>query len=206
MRMHLRYVPVALAVLTFSVPALAQQADAHVWGRGTTLTAFAGTTVDTEPLAGGSLGWELTPRLALEGSGLWVDDDGGDGFAGSLTLQAALRAGRRTVPYVQAGVGLYRLSVDRDDAPLPHFYRRRMVTGTETARTFTDPSLVFGGGVNLFVSRNVALRPDAQIMMVMGDSRSHFVTALRMSLVYHIEDHPVTPARRSPAALRARTR
>lgn len=200
MRRHLRFVLFALAAAAIAAPVRAEQApDAHAWGRGTTLTAFAGAAVDavrTRPIIGGAIGWEMTPRLALEGGGLWVDQAGGDAFAASLTLQAELWPGRRTVPFVQAGVGLYRTAIDRDAQDIPNFYRRRLGPGAPTAtRTFTDPSLVFGGGVNLFLSRNLALRPDAEVMVVMRDSRSRFVTALRMNIVYHIEEHPVTPAR-----------
>jgi hypothetical protein len=149
-------------------------------------------------MIGGSVGWAITRRLALEGSGLWVDHPAdGDAFAGTLKLQASWRERHRAVPFVLAGAGLYRISIGRGADPLPTFYRRRMSPGSAfgQARTFTDPTVVFGAGTNLFVSRNLALRPEAEGMIVLRDSRSHLVTAFRIGVVYHIEDHPVTPSR-----------
>jgi hypothetical protein len=103
---------------------------------------------------------------------------------------------RPAVPYVHAGVGFYRATFDRARSPIPHFYGRRMRSGAAFGTdTFTDPSLVAGGGVNVFVSRNVAIRPDVEAMIVLRNSRSHVVTAVTVQLAYHFEDHPVTPRR-----------
>jgi hypothetical protein len=38
--------------------------------------------------------------------------------------------------------------------------------------TFTDPSLAFGGGVNVFVSRQIAVRPEVDATIVMRDRRT----------------------------------
>jgi hypothetical protein len=83
----------------------------------------------------------------------------------------------------------------RDD--VPDFYRRRLPPDTFGVRhTFTDPSFIAGGGVNLFVSRHLAIRPEVQAMVVRRDSNQLVVTAATAHVVYHFEEHPVTPSRR----------
>jgi hypothetical protein len=168
------------------------------------LTGFAGTVVDSSrsgPAAGGTLGWELTPRLAIEGGGMWVHHGTGTNiFAGALKARLALfgaRAHLRTaVPFVHAGIGMYRASVDAREA-MPGFYRNRLERDPSggVMRTFTDSSVVFGGGADIFVSRNLAIRPDIETMVVLRDSSTHVAAALRINVVYHIEHHPVTPKR-----------
>jgi hypothetical protein len=197
----------AVAVLTLAAPARAQSVgQANEWGRGTTLTGFAGMAVDSSrrgPLFGGTVGWEITPKLAIEGSGLWVEHgSGADVFAGALKVRAALFGARArlraAVPFLQAGIGMYRVSFDVRDE-MPGFYRHRMSRDLSrgVTRSFTDPSVVFGAGADVFVSRNLAIRPDVEAMLVLRDSASHVATAIRINVVYHIEDHPVTPARTS---------
>ena len=59
--------------------------------------------------------------------------------------------------------------------------------------TFTDPSVLGGGGVNMFVSRHWTLRPEIVTIAVLRDSRNFVVTTAAVRLAYHFEDHPVTP-------------
>ena len=192
-----------VVTLALSVPAWTQPApEAHEWGHGTTLTGFTGAAVDSsrsEPLYGGAIGWEITPKLAIEGTGSWVEHGSGtDAFAGALKVQAALLRRHAARPFLQAGMGLYRASFDVRDE-MPDFYRARVrsdVSDHGVMRAFTDPTLVVGGGVDLFVSRNFALRPDIETMFVLRSRKSYVVTAIRINVVYHIEDHPVTPTRR----------
>ena len=155
-----------LLVLMAAASAAAQPAIKGDWGHGTTLNVFAGAATDsstTGELAGAAVGWEITPRLALEGTGAWFDRGAGaDAFAATVKLQAALSARSRWVPFVSAGAGLYHASFDPNATTIPGFYHRRIEQGTLAASddaTFTDPALVLGGGVNLFVKRHVALRP-----------------------------------------------
>jgi hypothetical protein len=193
---------VTVVALALSVPAWAQPApEAHEWGHGTTLTGFTGAAVDSlrsGPLFGGAIGWEIMPKLAIEGSGLWVEHGSGtDAFAGALKVQAALLRRHAARPFLQAGVGLYRASFDVRDE-MPDFYSDRIrseISGHGLIRTFMDPTLVAGGGVDLLVSRNLAVRPDIETMFVLHDGKSHVVTAIRINVVYHFEEHPVTPAR-----------
>ena len=196
------------AALALAVPARAQSGpEANEWGRGTTLTGFAGIAVDSSrqgPLFGGTVGWEITPKLAIEGSGLWVEHgSGADAFAGALKLRAAVFGARTrlraAVPFLQGGIGMYRASFQAGN-DMPGFYRHRMPRDVSRGirRSFTDPTLVFGGGADVFVSRNLAIRPDVEAMVVLRNSATHVVTAIRFNVVYHIESHPVTPARAIP--------
>ena len=169
------------------------------WSRGTTLSGFAGLATDGDrsgPVIGGVAGYEITPRLTIEASGSWLEfGDGVDAFAGAIKLRARL-SGQRTVdPFVLGGVGFYRASFDRPSSVAPGFYRNRLrAPGTGLGDTsFTDPAVVVGAGVNFFVTRHFALRPDVESFIVFRDGRSLAVTSLSLHAVFHIESHPVTP-------------
>jgi hypothetical protein len=175
------------------------QTQDHVWSRGTSISGFAGAAADGSqrgPAFGGSVGWELTPRFALEGSGEWAEFGGGSrAFAGAFQARTALHPSGRVGPFLHGGIGLYRASFDgRSGAP--GFYARRMAAATHRPAAFTDPSIVFGGGLDVSLNRTLKLRPDVQVAIVMRDSRSHAVSSFRLHLVYVFEDHPVTPSRR----------
>lgn len=188
----------ALGGLASAQPALPQD-----WERGTTMTGFAGVATDSSgsaPVLGGSLGWEVTPRLALEGSGSWLDfGHGASAFAGDLRVRTRLWGRRHIDPFAEAGIGLYRASYDARHAPdVPSFYRRRMPAGlpeTLSIRTFTDPTVVLGAGLNVYLHRHLALRPDVGATIVMRGGRTHVVRTVAVHAVVHFEDHPVTPWR-----------
>jgi hypothetical protein len=175
---------------------------ANEWSRGTTLAGFAGVAIDSPragPVFGGTVGWEVTPRLAIEGSGSWTAFGGhADAFGGSLTLRTRL-AGHRTVdPFVRGGIGLYRAGFGAQHRDVPAFYGRRMGMhdpGTGLGRTFTDPTVVLGGGASIFMTRQVAIRPDVEAAVVMRGGHRHVVTRVTLHAVYHFEDRPVTPQR-----------
>lgn len=198
-----RHLPLAAAlVLAASTVAAAQPAPAGTWIRGSTISLFAGLATassDTGGLAGGAAGFEITPWFGVEGSAAWLDRRGGaEAFAAALTVHASLKVPRPAVPFVKGGVGLYRASFGSSADDLPDFYRRRLGPGEPavgTSHTFRDPSFVVGGGINLFATRHIALRPEIEAMVVRRESRNHVVTAVTMHVAYHFEDHPVTPAR-----------
>lgn len=141
------------------------------------------------------MGWEVTPRFAVDGVGAWTEFGGGaEAFSGALRLRVRI-AGHRTVdPFVQAGVGMYRAMFENTDNEMPEFYRRRVDPGSGrlTPSTFTDPSLVTGGGVSIFLKRWFALRPEAEVTFVIRDG-AHVVTSIAMHAVFQFEEHPVTP-------------
>jgi hypothetical protein len=174
-----------------------------MWQHGSTLNLFAGAA--TAPsrraaIGGGAVGWELKPRFAIEGSGEWMEwGVGSHAFAAAITAQTGLAGPRPLMPFLTGGIGLYRASFDRMGLAMPAFYARRMTTdgmAMGTTATFTDPTVVFGGGVNAFLSRHWAIRPDVREMVVLRNSHSYVVTAFAVHVAYHFEDHPVTPRAR----------
>ena len=191
------------ALLVFSTAAAAQNGPTrHEWSHGTMLSVFGGAGLDgsrSGALAGGGIGWEVLPWFGLEGSGSWLDRGARAGaFAADLKALFGLRGPGPVVPFVEGGVGLYRSSFDRTRSGMPDFYGRRMsgMAAPMSANvTFTDPSVIAGGGVNLFVTQHAAVRPEVEARFVMGDSRTYVVTALALRMTYHFEDHPITPAR-----------
>jgi hypothetical protein len=205
MRSSYRFVALTVAALAVAAPATAQVVRPDEWDRGTTLTGFAGMAFDSSrqgPLFGGTVGWELTQIFAIEGTGMWVHPgSNADVFAAALKVRTALFGGRQrlrgAVPFLQAGIGFYRATFEGSEE-IPDFYRHRMARDVSPGTSsFTDPSFVFGGGADVFISRNLAIRPDVEAMLVFRNSDSHIVTAIRFNVVYHIEDHPVTPSRRA---------
>ena len=169
----------------------------NMWSHGTTLNGFGGTGVtsgDWAAIGGGAIGWEIKPWFALEGSAMWVNwGHGTHAFTPSLTAQASLLTPRPVVPFLTGGLGLYRASFDRVDSTMPAFYRRRMSGMSELRMTmaFTDPSLVGGGGLNVFLSRHWTLRPEVLATMVMRNSNTFVVTTGAVRLAYHFEEHPI---------------
>jgi hypothetical protein len=144
------------------------------------------------------VGWEVTPRFAVDGTGTWTEfGSGADAFAGSLRLRMRIAGHRRVDPFVQGGVGMYRAMFETGDSQMPEFYRRRIGPAAEgvTGATFTDPTLVTGGGVSLFLRRWFAVRPEAEVTFVLRNG-THVVTSFLVHAVFHFEDHPVTPSRR----------
>jgi len=171
----------------------------NMWSHGTTLNVFGGaaaTSGDRAAIAGGAFGWEIKPWLAFEGGGAWLDwGQAAHAFAPSITAQAGLLTARAFVPFLTGGVGLYRTSFNRLDNAMPGFYRRRMIRMADMGSrvTFTDPSVVGGGGVNVFVNRHWTIRPEILVTAVLRNSHSFVVTTGAVRLAYHFEDHPVTP-------------
>jgi hypothetical protein len=170
----------------------------NMWSHGTTLNVFAGAAAargDRAATAGGAFGWEVKPWLALEGSGAWNDwGQDAHAFAPSMTAHVSLLTRRPFVPFLAGGFGLYHASFDVDRA-MPRFYGRRMMAMAGPGRTvtFTDPSVVGGGGINVFLTRHWAIRPEVLATVIVRDAHSFVMTTGAVRLAYHFEDHPVTP-------------
>jgi hypothetical protein len=195
-------------VLALATGVAAQPAAGDDWSRGTTINLFAGAASASStlgPLAGGAVGWEVTPRFGVEGSAAWLDRGrSAAAFAAALSAHLNLRRPRTTVPFIMGGIGLYRVSFDVSRDAIPDFYGRRLGAGETDlgpTRTFTDPALVAGAGVNVFATRKWAIRPQVQTMVVRRHSRSHPVTAVTLHVAYHLEEHPITPAAPSQRAV-----
>jgi hypothetical protein len=194
-------VVLGFALLT-AVTTASAQTDPSTWRRGTTLNVFGGlvgTSSDQAPLAGAAFGWEIAPRIGVEASGAWLEwGHEAHGFSAAVRALVPLRPSRSVAPFISAGAGLHRASFQVDDADMPAFYRRRIDERPEAfgvSATFTDPSLAFGGGVNVFVSRQIAVRPEVDATIVMRDRRTRVMPTVRVHLAYHFEDHPTTATR-----------
>ena len=149
-------------------------------------------TSSGHPVLGGAVGWEMKPRLAFEGSGRWLGYDGDvTGFGAALSVRTGAR--RTDVsPFGEAGFGLYRVS--GSIAALPDFYRARVNDANALGRrSFTDPAWHIGGGINVFVSRKLAVQPVVDVMLIRGDGRATTMGVFTVRGVYHFEDHLVTP-------------
>lgn len=191
-----------IAAVAGPVPVWAQAVpEGNLWRQGTTFGVFAGAAAgqsNTGGLVGGAVGWEISPIVGLEGRVSWLDRrHGADAFAASLTVAGTWANPAALKPFVEAGVGLYRTSFDLSRGAIPDFYRRRMMNtglaGAFEPGTFTDPSFILGGGANVFLGRHVAVRPAANVTFVRRDSSGFALATAQVHLVYHFEDHPVTP-------------
>jgi hypothetical protein len=109
-----------------------------------------------------------------------------------------LRTSRSVDPFLSAGAGLHRAWFQVADPLMPAFYRRRVderPAAVGVSATFTDPSLVFGGGVRVFLSRQISIRPEVDATVVMRDSRTRVMPTVQVHVAYHFEDHPITSTR-----------
>jgi hypothetical protein len=192
----------AMVLITMAANAWSQTVRADEWRYGTTLGAFVGAasaSTDTGAAVGATLGWEVTPHFTLEGRGVWFD--GGqraDAFTALLGAHVPLLPARPVAPFVSAGAGVYHATFESMSSAMPRFYQRRMMS--ETAgfqnRTFNDFVVALGGGIDVFLARHLALRPEATVLLVTTRSDTRAVSVYGMHLAYHFESHPVTRARR----------
>jgi hypothetical protein len=191
-----------IVVMALAALASAQESTEGAWSHGTTLNAFAG--VASEPTAGtatagGSIGWQWSPTMSIEGTGAWFNSQSSSPwFSAALKVQTRLAHARGANPFVEGGIGLYQASFDAGQTDVPEFYRKRMTdqAGTMMSHSFRDPSVVFGGGLNVVATRHFALRPTVEVTVVLRNSDSYTTTAGVLKLAYIFENHPVTPTKR----------
>jgi len=187
---------VAVAASSWAQRAAPPVPAATDWSHGSTVAVSGGLASGSShsgAMLGGAIGWELTPRVMVEGSGLWLERGDADGFNAALKVRAGLR-GSGVSPFVEAGFGLYHVTAAAPER-MPEFYRRRMTGSQMSSRAFTDPVFQMGAGVNLFTSRHVAFQPAAEVLFVTRGSHAHTLGAVSLRVIYHFEDHPVTLSR-----------
>jgi hypothetical protein len=189
---------VALVVLLIGRPAAAQTGTGE-WNRGSTVTLLGGIGSDeahTSWLAGGGFGWDVTPRLAVEATAVWLDrGESADGFSADIAALFSLVPPRRVVPFVKGGFGAYRAGFSIAQSPAADFYRRRMdaLAGSlQSTASFTDPMFVFGAGIRVWLGDRVTIRPEVDARLVVDDSRAYWLTTAAIRLTYSFEDRPVT--------------
>ena len=194
-----RSIGLVLTALLGSAPAAAQGANdgpANLQ-HATMLSGFvgaapAGSTL--APAAGGAIGWQLVPRFGLEARGYWLQPGAAsNAFAATVALRVALRPGARLAPFGMAGVGLYNARFDTTIDGVPEFYRGRLTAAPAAlpGAIFTDPVVSFGGGADLRLSRHVALRPEANVLLVTTRSAVRAVPVYGIQLVFHFESTQV---------------
>ena len=195
-----------LAVATASV---ASAQTPPVWDWASSLAVSAGASQadgDLRGVFGGSVSWETSAHFAIEAAGRWMDRGAlPSAFAAEVAARLGLGGTRDTaVPYLVAGVGVHRRAFEVgpgafDLERMPPFYRRRggSSSGVLGQRpTFTDPALVFGGGVDVALSRTVVLRPDIRALVLFDGRRRDGVVVATVGIGYRFEHKPVTPMRR----------
>ena len=198
-----RLFPLASCLALVVAAPLTAQAQAPDFTRCTTANFFGGaaTAPDmSQGLFGGAVGWEMTRRLSAEMTTKWlVPERGAEAFSAIGTMQFALTGRQTFVPFLTlapACICLVRRRQQRDSRVLhPSSHRARADGGTR--QTFTDPAFVAGGGVSLFASRHISVRPEVEVMLVPNDSETYVITSFTVRLAYHFELHRVTPDRRT---------
>ena len=200
--MRLRWaVVLGVGALLGPATAASAQVSPEEWHKGTALSVFGGgasATGGTDAAAGAAIGWELTPYLTLEGSGLWMPGGNPDAFSALFGTRVNLVSRRTAVPFVSAGVGVHRAIVEGHTGT-PSFYMRRMNMGADAGtpprleRTFDDFVVAIGGGIDFHLKQHVTLRPDVRVLLVRADTGTRPVTVYGVHLVYHFEEHPITP-------------
>ena len=86
--------------------------------------------------------------------------------------------------------------VERKVEPTVSFRHGSTLNLFAGASAAPSKTAVLAGGVNAFLNRHWAIRPDVQEIVVLRRSRSYVVTAVAFHVAYHFEDHPVTPMAR----------
>ena len=195
------WILLTVATAMAALPAMAAAQARVSWQKGTALAVFGGAAhADdaTDPAAGTTASWELTPYFTLEGSALWTAGAELDTFTALAVNRINVVARRPVVPFVTAGVGVHRATIAANARP-PAAYARRLAAlvgdGPRREETFDDFAASAGGGVELYVRRHLSLRPDVRVLLVRGDGRTRALAVYGVHLAYHFEEHPITPQR-----------
>ena len=190
-----------LFVLLVASPVAAQslQPVEHPWSRATTLglTGGVGTASDgTGAVLGGSLGWELSPQVGLDGTATWLDrQTGASGFSAALAVHARLTTLPRLAPYVEGGFGMYIAHFDpKETSNVPPFYADRL--SGALAQTFVDPAFVAGAGFDLFRGRRVAIRPSFGALIAFTGDDAYTVGMFTVRVEYRFERPPTRGSRK----------
>jgi hypothetical protein len=144
---------------------------------------------------GAAAGWGLEPWLGLEARGSWQRrPDGESALTAGLSAQFRARTSHRVAPFVRVGVGLQLASFDLGRRTPPEFYGRRDGDGGfDGHRTFRDPALIVGGGVELLASRRVTWRPEVEAYVLHREGRNYVVAVASLQMSVHFERHHITP-------------
>lgn len=107
-------------------------------------------------------------------------------------MKANLTRPNTAVPFLGAGVGMYRAWFDASNGALPGFDQARLAGSLAgTSQAFTDPSFVFSGGVDIFAEKRLSIRPELSVRLVTHASDAYAVTMVTVRATYHFEDHDI---------------
>ena len=158
--------------------------------------------------AGLTLSVDVSDRVSLEGRSVYFDRGPSQSAMDmNLSMLVDLMTGRRAVPYLSVGGGLYRAMFDGDDqrfsemmggfasgdqaaGPMPMFYARRygrMAAATGGRRHmpgFTDPAVSVGGGMRLDLTSRLYVRPDVRAVTIFGGGDTYTVGSATVSVGY----------------------
>ena len=193
-RLRARAIPwlAAVAILSLALEASGQTPGGAEWQPGTTLGGFVGvnsTTSGTAPAAGTAFGWELTPHFTIEGRGTWLHHDRVlTDFSASINALVPLLRPGSVVPFALAGFGMYGATVDSRSSDLPAFYRDR-IPPNEGRPVFEDLLLTFGGGIDVFLTSHLALRPEVTMYVITTRDDRLTKAVYGVHLAYRFEAH-----------------
>ena len=169
---------VALLVCALPSPLLAQRNYSRLEvQRGAELSLFGGATATSTGSAaafGWSAGWRVSPRVALEGSGTWIEQPGIDGFAALFGTRVYLKTTGDMTPFVTIEGGLFHATVDSSQSELPDLYGLRTIPGAPEKK-FNDFVAAGGAGLDLHIGGRIWLRPDARLLVVVDGWRANVV-------------------------------
>jgi hypothetical protein len=178
-----------VALLVCALPSLveAQQNYSQLnVSRGAELSLFGGVSAasgGSAPAFGWSAGWRASPRVALEGSGAWVEEPGVDGFAGMFGARVYLNTTGRTSPFVTVEGGLFHANVTPSDSRVPDFYLDRTLPGSPE-KAFNDFVAASGAGLDVHVGGRLWLRPDARLLVVVDGWRANVLMLAGVHFTY----------------------
>jgi hypothetical protein len=175
-RLAKRLALVALLICASPLSAAAQRDYSRLnVQRGAELSLFGGATAAGTGGAaafGWSAGWRASARVALEGSGTWVQEPGVDGFAALFGARVYLNTTGRMAPFLTAEAGLFHASVDPAESRAPDFYLDRTVPGSPE-KAFNDFVAAGGGGLDVHIGGRLWLRPDARVLVAVDGWRTN---------------------------------
>jgi hypothetical protein len=150
--------------------------------RAAELSLFGGAT-QSSPAFGWSAGWRVSPRVALQGGGSWVEDPGVDGLAALFGARVYLQTSERVSPFVTAEAGLFHATVDSSDPDVDDLYRERTIPGAPE-KAFNDFVGAAGAGLDVHVGGRVWLRPDARLLVVVDGWRTNLLMLAGVHFTY----------------------
>lgn len=205
---------IAVIIMTAVVhPAWARQDPAVRREGPVAMSAIGGASLGSGhagAAAGLTLSVDLSDRVALEGRSVYFDRGPGQSAMDvNASVLVDLLVGRRVVPYVSLGGGLYRAMFDLGNqrfsgmmgqftagthttgmGGMPTFYAGRVAAlaaptaGRWHMQGFTDPAVSVGGGLRLDLTNRVYVRPDVRAVSVVGGGDTYTIGSFTLSVGY----------------------